>query len=466
MRHKDGSYRWIRSRAFILRDATGRIYRKAGSHEDITERRNAEEELRKSRERFELAVLASQDGMSDWDIQANTVWYSPQWKKMLGYEDHEIPNRPGEWRNLLHPDDYDRAVASLYGRIDGPDSHWVSEERLRHKDGSYRWVRAHVVALRDANGRAYRAVGSHEDITERKQAEEALAQERYLLHTLMDNLPDGIYFKDAASRFLRANNAVLDLLGLDDPAQIVGKTDFDFFTEEYAHSTRADEQEIIRSGRPLVGDEKKVTWLDGRERWVSTTKMPFRDRDGTIIGTFGVTRDISERKQAEMALRDSEDRYRSVIAAMQDGILILDAEAGILACNAAAERILGLSADQMRGRMPQDPRWRAIHEDGSPFPGDTFPSMVTLRTGQPCFDVIMGVHKPTGELTWISINSQPLFRPGEDRPHAVVASFEDITSRKRTEEALRETAAELARCRQELERLRTEGSGREREALR
>ena len=128
---------------------------------------------------------------------------------------------------------------------------------------------------------------------ERRRAEEALTQERYLLHALMDNLPDNIYFKDAAGRFLRVNKALTTYFGLSDPAQAIGKTDFDFFTEEHARSACADEQEIIRTGQPVVGKEEKETWLDGRVRWVSTTKMPFRDKDGKIIGTFGVAREIT-----------------------------------------------------------------------------------------------------------------------------------------------------------------------------
>jgi PAS domain S-box-containing protein len=135
-------------------------------------------------------------------------------------------------------------------------------------------------------------------------------------------------------------------------------------------------------------------------------------------------------------LRESEERDRSVAAAMEDGIVILDAIGEICASNASAERILGLSADQMMGRTSLDPRWQAIHEDGSAFPGDTFPAAVTLRTGEPCSHIVMGVHKPNGELTRISINSQPLFRPGERALAGVVASFTDVTARKQTEEQL------------------------------
>ena len=146
-----------------------------------------------------------------------------------------------------------------------------------------------------------------------------------------------------------------------------------------------------------------------------------------------------QQQRAEAALRESEERYRSVIAAMQEGVVLLGADGCIRACNASAERILGLSAEEIMGRTPLDPRWQAIHEDGSAFPGETHPVMVTLRTGRPCSNVVMGVRKPSGELTWVSINSQPLLRGNEPTPYAVVASFSDITERKNTEEALRES---------------------------
>jgi PAS domain S-box-containing protein len=270
------------------------------------------------------------------------------------------------------------------------------------------------------------------------------------MHTLMDNLPDAIYFKDAAGRFLRVNKAVMDLLGLDNSVQVVGKTHYDFFTEEAALRTAADDQEIMRTGQPLVGADEQVSWPDGREGWLSTTKMPLRDRDGTVIGVFGLSRDITQRKQTELALRQSEERYRSVIAAMQDGIVLLDADGSIRACNASAERILGLSADQMMGRTPLDSRWGAIREDGSPFPDELRPPVVTLRTGQPCANVIMGVHRPDGTLTWLSVNSQPLFHSDGTTLAGVVACFADVTDHKRTEETLRQTTLELTLLRQRL----------------
>src|SRR5262249_7196053 len=169
--------------------------------------------------------------------------------------------------------------------------------------------------------------------------------------------------------------------------------------------------------------------------------------DGTVRGGVAVCRDITARKRAEENLRESEERYRSVMAAMQDGVVLLDTEGAIRACNASAERILGLSADQIMGRTPRDPRWQAIQEDGTPLPDEISPALVTLRTGKPCRDIVAGVGRPDGALTWVSVNSQPLFQADGTTLSGVVVSFEDITERRKTEEALRHSEAELARLR-------------------
>jgi len=207
------------------------------------------------------------------------------------------------------------------------------------------------------------------------------------------------------------------------------------------------EAQKIGIGTNTVNFENRYRCKDGSYKWLQWTSTAYPRRQ--LI--YASARDITERKQAAEAIQKSEERYRSVIAAMQDGVVILDADGSIRACNASAERILGLSAEQIIGRTALDPRWRAIHEDGSPFPGETFPVTVTLQTGQPCSNIIMGVHKPDGALTWISINSEPLFEADGATLGGVVASFEDITEHRRTETALRQASVELAALRGQLQ---------------
>jgi PAS domain S-box-containing protein len=150
------------------------------------------------------------------------------------------------------------------------------------------------------------------EIAAREKISEALAQERYLVDALLDTIPDHIYFKDERSRFLRINKAMARLFKLENPDQAVGKSDFDFFTAEHAQRAFDDEQQILRTGQAVVGREEKETWPDGSVTWVSTTKEALRDRTAKIVGTFGISRDITARKQAEQALADkAEELQRS-----------------------------------------------------------------------------------------------------------------------------------------------------------
>ena len=134
-----------------------------------------------------------------------------------------------------------------------------------------------------------------------------LKQERSLLHSLMDNLPHNIYFKDRESRFLRINRAMARFFGLHDAQDAVGKTDNDFFTEEHAHQAMEDEQGILRTGQAIVDKEEKETWPDGHTTWAATTKLPLLDEGGRVVGTFGISRDITEKKQAQEAMAAAKE---------------------------------------------------------------------------------------------------------------------------------------------------------------
>jgi PAS domain S-box-containing protein len=169
---------------------------------------------------------------------------------------------------------------------------------------------------------------------------------------------------------------------------------------------------------------------DGTSFQASVDITAVKDSDHKVLYRVVNVQDITQRKQAEEALRESERRNAAIISTLNEGVVFHDFNGVITLCNSSAEQILGLSADQMLGRKSMDPRWRSIREDGTPFPGQDHPAMVTLRTGKPLSNQVMGIHKPDGTLTWISINTHPMFFPEEQRPYAVLVSFSDISEQR------------------------------------
>ena len=171
----------------------------------------------------------------------------------------------------------------------------------------------------------------------------------HLLRALLEQTPDQVYFKDLQSRFILASRAVAQSFRIEDPNDLKGRTDFDFFSETHARQAYEDEQEILRTGLPKVAMEEVETWPDGRSAWVSTTKAPLKDPSGNVLGTFGISRNITNHKQAEFALKTSEERLRMLFDHAVDGILMGSPAGLILHANAVACDMAGRTQEELLG---------------------------------------------------------------------------------------------------------------------
>jgi PAS domain S-box-containing protein len=430
----DGSTHWVRE-SISVSPAGGQAWRLDGVIADFTERRRLEEDL----DRFftvslDLLCIAGLDG--------RFKRLNPAWEATTGYTIEELLSRP--FMDFVHPDDRGRAEAELQQLSTGVETIRF-ENRCVCKDGSFRWLSwtARPVLER---GLIYAAA---RDITERRLDAEALARERNLLRTLMDNLPDHIFVKDTSSRFLAANAATLRTLGVASEEEVQGKTDFDFLPRERAAQYRADEQHVVSTGEPLTDREELLIDAAGNERWLLTTKVPLWE-DEAVVGLVGISHDISRRKRAEEELHKAKEAAeasalwaRLVVDTAHDAFVAMDAHGRITDWNPQAEVVFGWSRAEAVGQLVADliipPEFRDIHTRGlAHFLATGEGPVLNQRLELPA------LHRD-GHRFPVELTIRPV-RLGQE--WFFTAFLHDISDRKRAEEELRrakEAEAERAR---------------------
>ncbi len=361
---------------------------------------------------------------------------NPAVEQRLGYTQSEL--RSKYVLDMHPPERHDEAIAVFTAMVEGRQN--ICPVPLITKAGQLIPVETRIVpGVWDGQEVLF---GISRDISERIHMEAALRESQLLLQAVIDNAPVSILVKDRQGRYLLVNRRTAANQQLE-PHQMIGKSQYDLFPAAFVHTVHQSDQHVWDTGQTVEIEEVLQLPIDGNLHTLLTIKFPLLNVQGEMYAIGAVITDITARKQMEEDLRENKERYRSVIAAMHEGIVLQNSDGVIVACNASAEYILGLPQDQMMGRTSNDECWHALHEDGSPFSGDMHPAIVTLRTGVAQSNVIMGLPKADNTLTWISINAQPLLRPDDPRPYAVVTSFNDITERKRTADALREKQAQL-----------------------
>jgi len=462
----DGQIGWTSTTKVPLRDKEGKVVGLVGINRDITEQKRVEEALRQSYDELEKRVAERTaeisherlllrtliDNLPDYiyvkDAQGIFITANMAVARQMGL------SSPDE---IIGKSDFDLFPHELAARYRAEEEEMVrSGKEVYHHEGptvdvgknvKQRWVSTTKVILRDAQGKVTGFIGLGRDITGRRQMEEALDRERSLLRTLIDNLPDGIYAKDAAGRKILANPADYKNYHCQTEAEAIGKTDFDLFPKDIAEKFWADDQKVIQ-GQPVINREEYFLSDEGEKRWLMTSKLPLRDQSGKVVGLVGIGRDITERKQADETLSRERLLLRTLIDNLPDLIYAKDKEGRFVLNNLAHAKNLGAeSPEELKGKSDFNFYPRELAEQ---FYQD---EQNIIKTGQPVINQEQykaGPGDKSGQKRW-SVATKVLWRDNKN-VLGTVGITHDIHEFKLAQEALRSSETKLRQFTTQLER--------------
>ncbi len=277
---------------------------------DISDRKQAEQQLQELSERLELAVESAHLGIWVWDHQDNHLTWDDRMFEIYGVPPEEFGGNYEDWANRVHPEDLVQLEAQTPERVIGSANTYTQEFRVIRPDSTIRYILATAAVQRDNEGQPIRSVGMNLDMTDRKEAEQALLQQQTHLSALLNNIPHFTWLKDADGRYIAVNDTYEELCGIS-MDKIVGRTDDDLWSTELASSYQADDAQVLASGQRKSIVEQ-FSRADGTLGWLETTKTPFKDEQGKWAGTVGIAADITDRKIAEAKLqRTNEELLRA-----------------------------------------------------------------------------------------------------------------------------------------------------------
>jgi sigma-B regulation protein RsbU (phosphoserine phosphatase) len=463
----DGRVTWASTTKMPLRDRAGRVFGTFGISRDITEHRRIERVLAERsaellKERLLLRTLIDNlpDAVYAKDASGRKTMANPADLKNLHCKTEAEAIGKSDF-DLFPPD-----IAQKFWEDDQKVIHGEPvinrEEYFLDDQGGKRWLLTSKLPLRDQNGSIIGLVGIGRDITKRKQAEETLDQERRLLRTLIDNLPDAIYAKDTADRKTLSNLADQKNLGCKTEAETIGKTDFDLFPRELAERLHADDEKVIQ-GHSIINREEYFLDDKGREHWLLTSKLPLHDQDGKVIGLVGINRDITEHKLAEDKLAYEQELFQKLLDNLPDTIYFKDRESRFVRVSrskveksllAVRNRFLAAHPDADPKKLP--PYLAGVEPFAEYMPGKTDfdfyaeerarpayeDEQAIIRTGQPSIGKLERAVQPDGKVSWIITTKMPW----HDKDGNIIGTFgvsRDVTALKETEEKLAEYTREL-----------------------
>jgi len=387
-----------------------------GPGRNVTERERSEE-------RFRITAEVTTDLIYQWNVVDDTMEWFGDIDGMVGYAPGEVPRTIEGWVDLIHPEDRARLADSVERHRRGTEPIF-EEYRVQRKDGTWRyWVDRGAPVLDDA-GAPCRWIGGCQDVTERRRAEEALRASEQKHRLLLKHLPQRVFFKDRELVFVSCNDNFARDLGIT-PDEIAGKTDYDFYPEELAEKYCADDRRIMASGH--LEDMEETHVQDGEELIVQVVKTPVADESGTVTGILGVFWDITERKRAEEALRESEERFRKVYETAPLGFVLWDRECRVTGWNRRAEELFGWTREEALGRsffdfiIPEGARPRVAAVVEALLRGEIEPRVINENQTK------------SGETILCEWSNSVLY-DREGRVTGAMSLALDITERKRAEE--------------------------------
>jgi PAS domain S-box-containing protein len=397
----------------------------------ITKRKQTEESLRESEERFKLAIDATNDGLWDWNLKTDGCYFSPNYYRILGYEPGDFPMEGNTWKDLIHPDDREHALRVNMDCIEGRRDLFEVEYRMKAKSGEWRWILGRGKCLaRDEQGRAIRLLGTHVNITERKRAEEALRESEARFRIVVEGAPDAI-FVQSAGRFAYLNPAACRLFGASRADDMLGKDFMERVAPEYRDKIRERIRFQRETGEPATPMEQEYLRLDGSRAHVETAAVPIRYQEKNAHIVF--LRDITKRKQAEEALRESKDRFRNLVESAPMGIFTTSSNGKALSINLSMARILDFpSQEEAIKRYTDISSQLYVHAERR----DEFLRLM-LNFGR-VEDFEYQARTATGRIIWLSMNARMSERR-EDGSFIIEGFATDITERKRAEDELRDS---------------------------
>lgn len=403
---------------------------------EITSRQLKEIELQKSQERFDLAVRGSKDGIWDLDLLTGDIYLSPRWKNILGYEDNELPNQLEEWHKRIHPEDRNFVHNLLQESCDCQHPNYEIEYRLRHKNGSYRWISSRAAVVYNDSGKPTRMAGSNTDITERKQAEESLRVSETELRTLFAAMSDIIFILNTEGRYLKI--APTSLVSLYKPREeMIGKTLHDTLPPATANQFLDCIQQAL-SNKQSVNTEYSLS-ISGVNTWFSVHISPM-----TADTVICVARDITERKEAEEALKTAKDELeqsynvlRAVIDGTPDSIFVKNLQGQHLMINYAGACMFGKTIEEIIGK-----------DDSELFPASVAQQLKAndqrvITTGETELfeEVLYGTDNLPTPRTYLCTKS--VYRDRDGNIIGLVGISRDITLAKEAQEALKKAKEKL-----------------------